>query len=42
VIPHLGLVTSLGTVYDWLERVGYAQLEGREDLAQAQSASADR
>jgi len=42
VIPHMGLVTSLGTVYDWLDRVGYAQLEGREDLAQAQSASADR
>jgi S1-C subfamily serine protease len=42
VIPHMGLVTSLGTIYDWLDRVGYAQLEGREEVAQAQTAAASR
>ena len=42
VIPHMGLVTSLQTIYDWLDRVGYAELEGREELAQATAASADR
>jgi S1-C subfamily serine protease len=42
VIPHMGLVTSLGTIYDWLDRVGYAQLEAHEDVAQAQTASANR
>jgi hypothetical protein len=24
VVPHMGLVTSLETVYDWLDRVGFA------------------
>ena len=27
VVPHMGLVTSLETIYDWLDRVGYASLE---------------
>lgn len=42
VIPHMGLVTSLATIYDWLDRVGYSQLEGREDVAKAQAATAQR
>jgi S1-C subfamily serine protease len=40
VIPHMGLVTSLTTIYDWLDRVGLSQLEAREDVAQAQTAAA--
>jgi hypothetical protein len=27
VVPHMGLATPLPLVYDWLEQVGYAQLE---------------
>ncbi len=27
VVPHMGLATPLPAVYDWLEQVGYAQLE---------------
>jgi S1-C subfamily serine protease len=42
VVPHMGLVTSLRTIYDWLDRVGYAQLEGREQLAEAKTAAASR
>jgi S1-C subfamily serine protease len=42
VIPHMGLVTSLGTIYDWLDRVGYSKLEGRDSVAQATPASAQR
>lgn len=40
VIPHMGLVTSLTTIYDWLDRVGLSQLEGHEDVAQTQTAAA--
>jgi S1-C subfamily serine protease len=40
VIPHMGLVTSLTTIYDWLDKVGLSQLEAHEDVAQAQTASA--
>jgi S1-C subfamily serine protease len=27
VVPHMGLATPLPAIYDWLEQVGYAQLE---------------
>jgi S1-C subfamily serine protease len=27
IVPHMGLVTPLSTIYDWLDRVGYAALE---------------
>ena len=27
VVPHMGLATPLPLVYDWLEQVGFAQLE---------------
>lgn len=26
VVPHMGLVTPLGSVYPWLERIGYGEL----------------
>lgn len=26
IVPHMGLVTPLGKVYDWLERIGYGDL----------------
>jgi hypothetical protein len=42
VIPHMGLVTSLGTIYDWLDRVGYSKLEGRDSVAQATPESSQR
>ena len=40
VIPHMGLVTSLSTIYDWLQKVGLGDLEAHEDVAQAQAANA--
>jgi hypothetical protein len=40
VIPHMGLVTSLTTIYDWLDKVGYAQLEAKEEVAQVKAAAA--
>jgi len=27
VVPHMGLATPLAAVYDWLDKVGYAELE---------------
>lgn len=38
VIPHMGLVTSLSTIYDWLDKVGLAAIEPTEPVAQAQAA----
>jgi len=35
VIPHMGLVTSLSTIYDWLEKVGLGAIEPSEPVAQA-------
>ena len=40
VVPHMGLVTSLTTIYDWLDKVGLSALEGHEEVAQAQTAAA--
>ena len=41
VIPHMGLVTSLSTIYDWLDKVGLAELEAHDEVATtAQSAAA--
>jgi hypothetical protein len=42
VVPHMGLVTSLTTIYDWLDTVGYASLVPAEDSIHAQTASAKR
>jgi S1-C subfamily serine protease len=42
VVPHMGLVTSLTTIYDWLDKVGLAQLEGHEEVAQAAPAAVKR
>jgi hypothetical protein len=37
----MGLVTSLSTIYDWLDKVGLAELEARDEVATtAQSAAA--
>jgi hypothetical protein len=42
VVPHMGLVTSLKTIYDWLDGVGFASLEPPEPTVQTQTASAKR
>jgi hypothetical protein len=42
VVPHMGLVTSLAGVYDWLDQTAYAHLEPAESGAQAQPAAARR
>jgi S1-C subfamily serine protease len=42
VVPHMGLVTSLKTIYDWMDTVGLASLEAQEDSVRAQTASAKR
>ena len=42
VVPHMGLVTSLKTIYDWLDSVGLASMEAKEDSVRAQTASAKR
>lgn len=31
VVPHMGLVTPLGQIYDWLETKGYAKLVSAEE-----------
>jgi hypothetical protein len=31
IVPHMGLVTPLAQIYDWLEGEGYAHLETTED-----------
>jgi len=41
VVPHMGLVTSLSTIYDWLDKVGLSELEPHEDLAKAQASDAN-
>lgn len=35
IVPHMGLVTPLSAVFDWLEGVGYASLVPAEALAKA-------
>ena len=40
VVPHMGLVTSLEAVYDWMDKVGLADLE--PDAPDAQVASVGR
>ena len=42
VIPHMGLVTPMASIYAWLEEVGYATLEPSSDSARPRTASADR
>lgn len=42
VVPHMGLVMSFQTIYDWLETVGFASLEPNPDDVQVQAASAKR
>lgn len=41
VVPHMGLATSMLVVYDWLDKVGFANIEPRGD-AQPRAASAKR
>ena len=36
IIPHMGLVTPLGKIYDWLAEVGFA------DLVPAASAESEK
>lgn len=40
VIPHMGLVTSFSTIYDWLDKVGLSGIEPHEAVAQAQPVAA--
>ena len=40
VVPHMGLVTPLTQIYDWLEREGYAKLVSVEEPTGAQLALA--
>ena len=42
IVPHMGLVTPLGTIYDWLEQVGYAELTRGDVAAVAGAATTDR
>jgi hypothetical protein len=42
VVPHMGLVTPLTAIYDWLSDVGYAYVVPDPDPAKAQVASAKR
>jgi S1-C subfamily serine protease len=42
IVPHMGLATPLATIYDWLDREGYAYLEAPETVARPQVASATR
>lgn len=39
IVPHMGLATPMPRIYDWLERVGCAQVI-RDDAPRAQTASA--
>jgi S1-C subfamily serine protease len=42
IVPHMGLVTPLYAIYDWLERAGYASLLLETPPREAQTASAAR
>ncbi|MEM7515678.1 MAG: serine protease, partial [Planctomycetota bacterium] len=42
VVPHMGLATPLGAIYDWMERVGYASVAEQAGAVQAKVASAKR
>ncbi len=39
IVPHMGLVTPLGVIYDWLEEVGYGELIPTARTAVAAAAS---
>ena len=40
IVPHMGLATPLHTVYDWLDRIGYAALGPQR--AETRTAGAER
>ncbi|MCA8978929.1 MAG: trypsin-like peptidase domain-containing protein [Planctomycetes bacterium] len=42
VVPHMGLVTPMDRIYDWLGEVGYAELEPQPGTPRALTASAER
>jgi S1-C subfamily serine protease len=42
VVPHMGLATSMQTIYDWLDHVGFANLEAADAPVDAQVASAKK
>jgi len=42
IVPHMGLVTPLGAIYDWLETTGYADVEPTGGNVQKRLASAPR
>jgi hypothetical protein len=42
VVPHMGLATPLPKIYDWLESVGYANLEPRSNDAKPRTAASSR
>jgi len=42
VVPHMGLAIPLSSVYEWLERVGFAELEPKATDAQPTTAAAAR
>ncbi|MFN0244894.1 MAG: trypsin-like peptidase domain-containing protein [Planctomycetota bacterium] len=42
VVPHMGLVTPLETIYDWLDNVGYASIPESAEAARTQTAAAKR
>ena len=41
-LPHMGLATSMQTIYDWLDGVGFASFEAAAASVDAQVASAKR
>ena len=42
VVPHMGLVVPLETIYDWMGSVGFAQLEPSRSEGRPQTASSSR
>ena len=42
IVPHMGLMTPLSVVYDWLDKTEYAFLEAKAPVAEAQTAAAKR
>jgi hypothetical protein len=42
VVPHMGLATSMLSIYDWLDKVGYASLEPPSEAVRTQTAAAPR
>ncbi len=42
IVPHMGLMTPLSVVYDWLDTTEYAYLEAKAPAIEAQTAAARR